>query len=150
MNLKNLLIELNQSSYLYPDLVGFYEEIQDAISRSSRQLVISGYRGLIENTVKTTLFHVLPLKGRYLEQCKDLRISSLINMWIFDLNINKFPSEIRVLEAYELNLTYSYVAETLDKICAIIASWCLHQVRCFKLFGDNYLLEPITPDYSNL
>ncbi|REE84566.1 hypothetical protein A8990_114101 [Paenibacillus taihuensis] len=144
MNLKSLLIKLNQSSYLYQDLVDFYEEIQDAKSRSSKQLVLTGYRGLIEKTLRITLFEVLLLKG-YQEQCKDLRISSLIKMWIVDLNLYKSSSEIGILEAYnnELRLTHSYAEETLDNFCVIIASWCLYQVRCFKFFGDKYSIRPI-------
>jgi hypothetical protein len=144
MNLKNILIELNQSSCLYQDLVDFYEEIQDAKSRSSKQLVLSGYRELIEKTLRITLFGVLSLK-EYLEQCKDLKVGSLINMWIVDLNFYKSCPEIGILEAYnnELNLTHSYAEETLNNICVIIASWCLYQVRCFKFFGDKYSINPI-------
>lgn len=144
MNLKNLLIELNQSSYLYQDLVDFYEEIQEAKSGNSKQIVLSGYRELIEKTLKITLFGVLPLKG-YLQQCKNLRVTCLINMWVFDLNIYLTSSEIGILEACknDLGLTHSYASETLDKIYALVASWCLHQVRCFNFFGDKYSLKPI-------
>ncbi|CAM4028160.1 hypothetical protein L1N85_17165 [Paenibacillus alkaliterrae] len=150
MNLKKLLIELNQSSYLYQDLVDFYEEIQDAKSRSSKQLVLCGYRELIEKTLRITLFGVLSLKG-YLEQCNDLRVSSLINMWIVESNFYKSSSEMGMLEAYnnELRLTHSCAEETLDNICVIIASWCLHQVRCFKVFGDKYSIKPIDQKIMN-
>lgn len=144
MNLKNLLIELNQSCFLYQDLIDYYEEIQDAKSKNSKQLVLSGYRELIEKTLRITLFGVLSLK-EFHEQCKDLRVSSLIKMWIVDLDLYKSSSEIGILETYnnELRLTHSCAEETLDNICLIIASWCLYQVRCFKVIGDKYSIKPI-------